>query len=124
MTPNSASARADLPPGQHRLRELPRFGPRAFTAVSVAVATDFRLRVDGAVRAPLELTLADLRMLPLVEQASDMHCVTTWSVVGVLGLVAASLTYGVTCSSHAASRTRGFGSSVRPGSMGIGRTSS
>jgi DMSO/TMAO reductase YedYZ molybdopterin-dependent catalytic subunit len=80
---NSASIRDDLPPGQHRLHELPRFGPRAFTAASVAVPTDFRLRIDGAVSAPLELTLADLQTLPEVKQTSDMHCVATWSAVGI-----------------------------------------
>ncbi len=40
----------------------------------------YRLRVDGAVRKPVTLSLADLRRLPVAEQSSDFHCVTGWTV--------------------------------------------
>jgi len=40
----------------------------------------YRLRVDGMVERPLELTYAQLRALPRVHQVSDFHCVTGWSV--------------------------------------------
>lgn len=43
----------------------------------------WRLRIDGLVRSPRELTYADLRGLPRAEQVSDFHCVTGWSVPGV-----------------------------------------
>jgi DMSO/TMAO reductase YedYZ molybdopterin-dependent catalytic subunit len=43
----------------------------------------WRLRVDGLVSAPRELTYDDFRALPRVEQVSDFHCVTGWSVEGV-----------------------------------------
>ena len=44
---------------------------------------DFRLRIDGAVERPVTLTLAELQRLPAVDQVSDFHCVTGWSVTGV-----------------------------------------
>jgi DMSO/TMAO reductase YedYZ molybdopterin-dependent catalytic subunit len=43
----------------------------------------WRLRIDGLVRHPLELSLADLQALPRARQVSDFHCVTGWSVPGV-----------------------------------------
>jgi DMSO/TMAO reductase YedYZ molybdopterin-dependent catalytic subunit len=43
----------------------------------------YRLTIDGAVERPVAYTLADLRALPRVEQVSDFHCVTGWSVDGV-----------------------------------------
>jgi len=46
-------------------------------------ASTWRLRIDGLVRSPRELTYSDLRALPRAEQVSDFHCVTGWSVPGV-----------------------------------------
>src|SRR4051812_23312520 len=46
----------------------PRFEPRTW-----------RLRVDGLVDRPLDLTYADLQALPRSEQVVDFHCVTGWS---------------------------------------------
>ena len=43
----------------------------------------YRLRVVGEVERPVELSLADLGRLPRVEQVSDFHCVTGWSVYDV-----------------------------------------
>ncbi len=43
----------------------------------------FRLRIDGLVERPVTYTLDDLRGLGLVEQVSDFHCVTGWSVYDV-----------------------------------------
>ena len=49
----------------------------------------WRLRLDGLVVAPRELTLGDLRALPAVSQRSRMRCVEGWSAPatwqGVLG---------------------------------------
>jgi DMSO/TMAO reductase YedYZ molybdopterin-dependent catalytic subunit len=50
----------------------PRFDPATW-----------RLRIDGLVERPVELTYAQLRGLPRAEQVSDFHCVTGWSVDGV-----------------------------------------
>jgi DMSO/TMAO reductase YedYZ molybdopterin-dependent catalytic subunit len=41
------------------------------------------LTIDGLVDHPQRLSMADLRHLKLVEQTSDFHCVTGWSVLGV-----------------------------------------
>ncbi|MCW2967475.1 MAG: molybdopterin-dependent oxidoreductase, partial [Solirubrobacteraceae bacterium] len=40
----------------------------------------WRLRIDGMVRRPVELTYQDLLALPRAAQVSDFHCVTGWSV--------------------------------------------
>ena len=45
--------------------------------------SSWRLRIDGLVRTPVELTYADVRELPQAGQVSDFHCVTGWSVPGV-----------------------------------------
>jgi DMSO/TMAO reductase YedYZ molybdopterin-dependent catalytic subunit len=42
----------------------------------------YRLRVHGAVEAPFELGFSELLALPQAELALDVHCVTTWSVLG------------------------------------------
>lgn len=43
----------------------------------------WRLRIDGLVRQPVELSYRELRALATAHQASDFHCVTGWSVPGV-----------------------------------------
>ena len=43
----------------------------------------WKLRIDGLVERPIELTYAQLKALPRAEQTSDFHCVTGWSVPGV-----------------------------------------
>lgn len=51
---------------------MPTFDPRTW-----------RLRVEGLVERPLELTYQQLLTLPRAQQTSDFHCVTGWSVPGV-----------------------------------------
>jgi DMSO/TMAO reductase YedYZ molybdopterin-dependent catalytic subunit len=51
---------------------MPRFAPDRW-----------RLRIDGLVEHPRELSYHDLLALPRAEQTSDFHCVTGWSVPGV-----------------------------------------
>lgn len=46
-------------------------------------AATWRLRIEGLVEQPFELTYEDLRALPRAEQVSDFHCVTGWSVKSV-----------------------------------------
>jgi DMSO/TMAO reductase YedYZ molybdopterin-dependent catalytic subunit len=68
------------PPGQNVLEK--REWPVLDLGTTPAVGSDrWRLVVDGAVLAPLELTFADLLALPQVEEAADFHCVTGWSVL-------------------------------------------
>jgi DMSO/TMAO reductase YedYZ molybdopterin-dependent catalytic subunit len=43
----------------------------------------YRLKIGGQVENAVELTYADLLAMPAVEQVSDFHCVTGWSVPGV-----------------------------------------
>jgi DMSO/TMAO reductase YedYZ molybdopterin-dependent catalytic subunit len=43
----------------------------------------WKLRIDGLVREPVDLTYDQLRALPRAEQVSDFHCVTGWSVSDV-----------------------------------------
>jgi len=43
----------------------------------------WRLRIEGLVQQPVELTYHELLALPRVQQTSDFHCVTGWSVPGV-----------------------------------------
>jgi DMSO/TMAO reductase YedYZ molybdopterin-dependent catalytic subunit len=40
----------------------------------------WRLRIEGLVERPVELSYDELLALPRVEQVSDFHCVTGWSV--------------------------------------------
>jgi DMSO/TMAO reductase YedYZ molybdopterin-dependent catalytic subunit len=44
-------------------------------------AACWRLRLHGAVAEERTLTLAEVRSLPVVEQRSDFHCVTKFSVL-------------------------------------------
>jgi DMSO/TMAO reductase YedYZ molybdopterin-dependent catalytic subunit len=43
---------------------------------------DWSLRVDGLVRQPLQLTLAQLKLLPARTQVTRHDCVEGWSVIG------------------------------------------
>ncbi|MCU0648589.1 MAG: molybdopterin-dependent oxidoreductase [Gemmatimonadaceae bacterium] len=51
---------------------------------------EWRLRVEGAVRAPLSLSLAELRALPVVTQRHHHYCVEGWTAVAAFGGVALS----------------------------------
>jgi DMSO/TMAO reductase YedYZ molybdopterin-dependent catalytic subunit len=48
-----------------------------------AAPADYRLRVDGLVRRPLSLSVADLRSLPATRFTRDFQCVTGWVVTDV-----------------------------------------
>lgn len=71
----------DLPPGQIERQQFPRFGLGKFARRFPAEPDRIRFRVAGDVEH--ELTVgAQLEALPRIEQQSDFHCVTTWSVRG------------------------------------------
>ncbi len=65
-----------LPPGQRLVRDWPVLDLGAQPEVTEA---RFRLDVDGAVRHPMSLRLAEFMALPQQDSVSDMHCVTQWS---------------------------------------------
>ena len=65
-----------LPPGQRLTTDWPVLDLGAQPDVTPA---RFRLDIDGTVRRPLSLTLAEFISLPQQDSVSDMHCVTQWS---------------------------------------------
>ena len=72
-----ADGRPRLPPGQRVISALKPMGgepgdPRR---------SHFRLKIHGEVTTPLSLDFAGLLRLPQVTQTSDVHCVTSWSVL-------------------------------------------
>ena len=70
--------RPRLPPGQRVIRALkPMGGDPGDPNVS-----NFRLRVYGEVETPFELSFAELLAEPQTEARVDVHCVTSWSVLG------------------------------------------
>jgi Oxidoreductase molybdopterin binding domain len=48
-----------------------------------ASPADYRLRVDGLVKRPLSMTVADLQSLPATRLTRDFQCVTGWEVTNV-----------------------------------------
>jgi len=73
----------NLPPGQRESTEFPAFGLPWFAFRLPRKETPLRLRVDGDLATKRSFTADELATLPRVEQTSDFHCVTTWSVRGV-----------------------------------------
>jgi DMSO/TMAO reductase YedYZ molybdopterin-dependent catalytic subunit len=65
---------------------LPTSGWRIYTISGQMPVFDpatWRLSVGGLVEQPTELTYAQLRALPRIEQVSTFHCVTGWTVQNV-----------------------------------------
>ena len=65
---------------------IPSDGWRIYTVAATMPTFDeqsWRLTIDGLVRTPLSLSLADLRDLPRVDQVSSFYCVTGWVVKNV-----------------------------------------
>jgi DMSO/TMAO reductase YedYZ molybdopterin-dependent catalytic subunit len=73
-----ADGRPRLPPGQRVIEALRPMGGEPGDPSPSA----YRLRVHGAVESPFELSFAELLAQPQTELALDVHCVTTWSVLG------------------------------------------
>ena len=68
-----------LPPGQHLAKE--KF-PVLDLGIHPRISNDdWRLEIGGLAGQPLTLTWADFQALPRVEDVSDFHCVTTWTVL-------------------------------------------
>ncbi len=69
-----------LPPGQHAVDALPRWGLPRFLRARFALPPRAALQVDGDVEVPCTL---DLGTLPRRDVVADLHCVTTWSRRGL-----------------------------------------
>ncbi|MBM3854439.1 MAG: sulfite oxidase-like oxidoreductase [Verrucomicrobia bacterium] len=65
-----------LPPGQKLTTGFPVLDLGVQPEIPLA---EWRLRLEGLVARPAELTWAQFQALPQVEDVSDFHCVTTWS---------------------------------------------
>lgn len=69
-----------LPPGQHAIDTLPRWGLPRFLRARFALPSHATLRIDGDVAVACTL---DLGTLPRRDLVGDLHCVTTWSHRGL-----------------------------------------
>jgi DMSO/TMAO reductase YedYZ molybdopterin-dependent catalytic subunit len=74
--PATASA---LPPGQQERAQLPRFGLSQFAQRFPKAPGRLQLQIAGDVEQPVTVS-DELGQLPRVQQISDFHCVTTWTV--------------------------------------------
>jgi DMSO/TMAO reductase YedYZ molybdopterin-dependent catalytic subunit len=70
-----------LPPGQRRVDDFPRFGgPAKRPTVPANPTLEI---IGGAVREPVTVPLSELLGLQHTEQTSDFHCVAGWSAIGL-----------------------------------------
>jgi len=72
-----------LPPNQHEINEILRWSidhPGIVKDIPELEKKDLRLKVDGLVEKPVELTWKAFMELPQSESISDFHCVESWSV--------------------------------------------
>ncbi|HHL73357.1 MAG TPA: sulfite oxidase-like oxidoreductase [Bacteroidetes bacterium] len=78
-TKQSGAAQAGrIPPGQHITKKFPVL---TYGETPVIDKSEFRLNVWGLVENPLELTWDELMALPKRSITTDIHCVTTWSML-------------------------------------------
>jgi DMSO/TMAO reductase YedYZ molybdopterin-dependent catalytic subunit/thiosulfate reductase cytochrome b subunit len=83
----------DATPGQYSEKDIsPYFWHNgqypdspAYTALFDGHFADYRLRIDGLVDAPVELSLSDLRALPHHEQITQHFCIQGWSGIAKWG---------------------------------------
>lgn len=72
----STPERDRLPPGQRLVQDWPVLDLGVQPDVN---PTNWRLRIEGLVAAPVRLTLDEFNALPQSERFNDIHCVTQWS---------------------------------------------
>ena len=65
-----------LPPGQKLTNGFPVLDLGVQPEIPLS---EWRLKIDGLVERPAQLTWEQLNALPQVNDVSDFHCVTTWS---------------------------------------------
>lgn len=71
-----------LPPGQTATLKFPLVGEREPSPEALDLST-WHLLVEGMVEQPLRLTHPDVLALPQAELVADIHCVTSWSHLGM-----------------------------------------
>lgn len=71
-----------LPPGQRAIEGFPRFGAH-FKAPPPEVPSNPKVRIEGAVSAPIEIAVSEIAALPRRDQTADFHCVAGWTAVGL-----------------------------------------
>lgn len=76
VTARAEPSRDRLPPGQKLTTGFPVLDLGVQPGIAPA---SWRLKVDGRLEKPVELTWDAFTALPQVEDVSDFHCVTTWS---------------------------------------------
>lgn len=65
-----------VPPGQYTTKKWPVLD---LGQKPLVPKYEWRLAIDGAVEQAVDLSWDDLQALPQATEASDFHCVTTWS---------------------------------------------
>lgn len=69
-----------IPPGQSVVSSWPvlTYGPTPQIDLQA-----WRLKIDGEVNKPVELTWEEFNQLPVISLETDIHCVTRWSKLGM-----------------------------------------
>ena len=70
---------SDLPPGQIEYPSFDRFGLGLFAKRFPTETNKATISIRGNLETPITIC-NELYALPTIEQTSDFHCVTTWSV--------------------------------------------
>src|SRR5512146_1147462 len=80
ISPDTSRGEAKLrtPPGQVLTAKWPVLHYGKVPAVD-PYQPDWTLRIFGLVEQPYELSYREIRVMPAVDVACDMHCVTHWS---------------------------------------------
>ena len=76
--------KARLPRGQFNRKKFTRFGLLAFAKRWPLLADRPALEISGDVETPLSLDVAEIFGNGRKVQQSDLHCVTTWSHLGLV----------------------------------------
>ncbi|WP_052594254.1 molybdopterin-dependent oxidoreductase [Luteipulveratus mongoliensis] len=79
----STTTEHPLPPGQRAFPWRP-FGKAMYAGRTIPAYAPAELTIAGAVARPILLTWDELTDgLPTVDETTDLHCVMTWSAVGI-----------------------------------------
>ncbi len=70
-----------IPPGQREVSELPVLDLGKISGIK---KEEWKLEISGLVEKELSLTYAELLKLPKCLLKTDIHCVTTWSVLNTV----------------------------------------
>ncbi|MHA2251264.1 MAG: molybdopterin-dependent oxidoreductase [Candidatus Kariarchaeaceae archaeon] len=75
LTPKEKRQR--LPPGQYLAKRWPVLSAEKTPKFD---GKNWDVKIDGLIEKPLTWTWEEFKKLPKVDQVSDLHCVTTWSL--------------------------------------------